>query len=101
MTAQQAYGVGKDERDFVVTSIRSLLPDARIIAFGSRISGGAKKYSDLDVAIDTKDPNVLTRLAQLNERFAESNLLYKIDLSLWSAMDEEFRKRVGEAGETW
>lgn len=61
-------------------------------AFGSRVSGASKKYSDLDLVIigDTSVP-VLT-MALIKEAFSTSDLPYKVDLLDWHLIEDDFRK---------
>lgn len=69
--------------------------------YGSRVQGRAKRYSDLDVAIDVGAPIPFERLAQLGERFAESELPYKVDLVDMHAIGHDFRAHVLGTGERW
>lgn len=98
---ERTYGVSAAERELVVRLIRSLLPNARILAFGSRVRGEAKRYSDLDLAIDAGAPVSFERLAQLGERFAESELPYKIDLIDLNGVTDDFRGHVLATAAAW
>ncbi len=75
--------------------VRSLLaaqvPDCEVRAFGSRITGKAKPYSDLDIVLFGPARLSLGRLATLREAFAESELPIRIDLIDWHALSENFR----------
>lgn len=67
------------------------VPDCEVRAFGSRVTGTAKDYSDLDLAIvcdDKLDPDTL-RL--LREAFEESDLPFRVDVVDWHAISPEFR----------
>lgn len=61
-------------------------------AFGSRATGHAKPYSDLDLAIITDAPLGLERLAALAESFSESDLPWKVEVVDWSTTSERFRR---------
>lgn len=61
-------------------------------AFGSRVKGSAKKYSDLDLAIVTQKPLSLSKMAMLNEAFDESNLPICVDLVDWASTNKAFQK---------
>jgi len=63
-----------------------------IWAFGSRVDGTAKKYSDLDLVIITDTPVSLITIASVKEAFSESNLPFKVDIIDWSTTSENFRK---------
>ncbi len=65
--------------------------------FGSRATGRAWRYSDLDLAIDAGRRLTLDELAILAEAFSESDLPYKVDVVDWHAIDDRFRELI--AGE--
>lgn len=74
------------------------LPDREVRAFGSRVSGTAKKFSDLDLVVMGDDPVPLSILSALEEAFSESDLPFKVDVVDWAAADENFRRVVWEEG---
>jgi len=60
--------------------LNSHLPaGARVAVFGSRATGRAKPFSDLDLAIDAGRPLTLAESADLREAFTESDLPWKVD----------------------
>jgi type I restriction enzyme S subunit len=67
------------------------VPECEVRAFGSRVSGGAKPYSDLDLVLLGPARLPLDRLAALREAFAESELPIRVDLVDWHALSETFR----------
>ena len=73
-----------------------IIPDHEVRAFGSRISGGAGKHSDLDIAVMTEKPMEIRRLADLNEAFRESDLPFKVDVLDWAATGDKFRSLILE-----
>ena len=72
--------------------LKALVPEYPVWAFGSRVKGTAKTYSDLDLAIITDQPLSLTKMATLKEAFDESTLSIRIDTVDWAATSEAFRK---------
>lgn len=68
------------------------VPDATVWAFGSRATGSAKPYSDLDIAIVSDAPLGLMRVAEIGEAFSESDLPWKVDVVDWAATSERFRR---------
>lgn len=91
---------GKD-RHFVIRTILSILPNATIVVFGSRIRGNAKKYSDLDVAVFQAQPIELQTLSQVSEVFSESDLLYKVDLLDGKSIEPGFLDIIRKTGVVW
>ena len=61
-------------------------------AFGSRVTGNHKPYSDLDLVIVTEQPLSLEQLATLRELFDESDLTIRVDLVDWAAASESFQR---------
>lgn len=93
--------VSKEHKEFIVRNIRDLLPSAVIRAFGSRIRGDAKQYSDLDLALEMKSPIPLQTISALQERFASSALPFKVDLVDLSLVDSDFRRKIEENCAVW
>jgi predicted nucleotidyltransferase len=60
--------------------------------FGSRASGRARRYSDLDPAIDAGRRLTLDEVARLAEAFSDSDLPYKVDLVDWHDIDDRWRR---------
>lgn len=71
---------------------KHLSPDARVWVFGSRITGRAWRYSDLDLAIDAGRPLTLDETADLRDAFDESDLPYRVDIVDWCAISDAFRR---------
>ncbi|WP_428536471.1 nucleotidyltransferase family protein [Rhodopila sp.] len=60
-------------------------------AFGSRVRGNAKPYSDLDLAIISDAPLPLRVSARLADDFSESDLPWRVDVVDWAATRPAFR----------
>ena len=93
MTAVLAIG---QEHAAIVREIlrRHLPPGARAFVFGSRARGGARPYSDLDLAIELDRPLGLDRTGEIAEAFSDSDLPFKVDLVELSALEPGFRARI-------
>ncbi|MBK6958698.1 MAG: nucleotidyltransferase domain-containing protein [Nitrosomonas sp.] len=72
--------------------LRVHVPDYTVWTFGSRATGNAKKFSDLDLAIIGEQPMGLNLSSRLAEAFSESNLPYKVDLVDWATTSEAFKQ---------
>jgi predicted nucleotidyltransferase len=70
------------------------VPGRELWAFGSRVNGTAKPYSDLDLVILGSEPLSLSTLADLADGFSESDLPFKVDLVDWATTGERFRKMI-------
>ena len=72
----------------------NLPPGGKVWVFGSRATGRARRYSDLDLLIDAGRPLSLAEAALLREGFEESDLPYRVDIVDWYATDERFRRLI-------
>ncbi|MCX6359334.1 MAG: nucleotidyltransferase domain-containing protein [Armatimonadetes bacterium] len=61
-----------------------------VVAFGSRATGGARTWSDLDLMLLTQAPLSAPALADLREEFMESDLLISVDVIDASQADPKF-----------
>ena len=53
---------------------------AKVILFGSRARGDARKWSDIDLAIDSEKDLPPEILSYLREAYEDSNLLLNVDV---------------------
>ena len=65
-------------------------------AFGSRVKGTAKRFSDLDLCY--KEPIPDSIVSHIEEDFEQSDLPFKVDLVSFSRCTEDFKKRIEEDG---
>ncbi len=68
------------------------VPTHEVWAFGSRVTGTHKEYSDLDLAIITCEPMSISTAASLSDAFSQSDLPYKVDLVDWASTSDSFRQ---------
>ena len=68
-------------------------------AFGSRVRGGAKPHSDLDLAVMTTDPLPIQVKVRLESALAESDLPFKVDVLYWDETSDTFHRLIEEAWE--
>ena len=71
--------------------LRKHVPEREVVVFGSRATGTAKKYSDLDIAILGDEPLSLDTIASIGEGLGDSDLPFKVDVVDWARADEAFR----------
>lgn len=90
MTGQ--IDITPEERAIVLRILNEIVPDREVRAFGSRVTGKAKPFSDLDLAIMGDEPLSLETRAQLEEAFSESELPWKVDVLDWAQADKKFRE---------
>ena len=89
--------VQPDHWQIVRDILQKLVPRHAVWAFGSRATGKAKPFSDLDLAIIGKEPLPLSLCAELREAFSESDLPWKVDIVDGSALGEDFRRIIAKS----
>lgn len=60
--------------------LQSVVPQAKAWVFGSRATGRARPFSDLDLLIDAAPPLDWKQRAALQERFEASALPFRVDV---------------------
>jgi predicted nucleotidyltransferase len=73
---------------------RHLPSGARAFVFGSRAHGGARRYSDLDLALEWDRPLGLALIGQIAEALSESDLPYTVDIVDIATVEPAFRARI-------
>lgn len=71
--------------------LKECVPEYTVWAFGSRVTGTEKTYSDLDLAILTDRPLSFERMATIRDAFDESDLPIRVDIVDWAATSASFR----------
>ena len=83
-----------------LTTVKQILteyfPECEVRVFGSRVTGTAKSYSDLDLAIVGQSALDGDRFRHLKEAFEESNLPFRVDVLDWHQISESFNKVIEE-----
>lgn len=84
--------------------VRQLLalhvPDAEVLAYGSRVQGAAHQGSDLDLVVRNPSDNEKPQpdLSSLQRAFSESNLPILVDVLDWATVPESFRNEILRGG---
>lgn len=72
--------------------LRKHVPDYKVWAFGFRIKGAARRYSDLDLAVMTNQPLPVVIIGAMQEDFSESDLPFHVDILDWATTQDSFRR---------
>ncbi len=92
MTEARRLDVRPDHLNIVRDILQKHVPQHEVWAFGSRVKGSAKPYSDLDLAVITTQALPLTVSTNLSDDFSESDLPWKVDVVDWATTSEPFRR---------
>jgi predicted nucleotidyltransferase len=79
--------------------LRRHVPECEVRAFGSRVSGPAKNYSDLDLAVVAPGKLNADTLRHVKEAFEESALPFRVDVLDWHETSPDFQKVIEKAYE--
>ena len=76
--------------EFIKETVSSMLHNYKLYIFGSRVKNRAKKYSDIDLAIDSQEltPQIKTKL---EFTFENSTLPYEVDIINLNDIDIKFK----------
>lgn len=86
-----AIDIQHEQWQIVHTILQKNIPQYEVWAFGSRVKGKAKRYSDLDLAVISQIPLPLSVYAALSEDFSESDLPWRVDIVDWATTSTAFR----------
>ncbi|MHB9035644.1 MAG: nucleotidyltransferase family protein [Armatimonadota bacterium] len=67
-------------------------PDCEVRAFGSRVTGKSRKYSDLDIVVFGSTKIDWRRIEALKDAFAESDLTIVVDVLDGNTISDSFRE---------
>ena len=88
--------LSSEQLQLVKDILRQHLPGIEVRAFGSRVSGDCKEWSDLDLVVMTAESLSLFRLMDVRIAFEESDLPFSVDLLDWQHTDEEFQRLIAQ-----
>lgn len=79
--------------DFIKNTISSMIHNYKLYVFGSRAKNRARKYSDIDLAIDSQEltPQIKTKL---EFTFENSTLPYEVDIINLNDIDNKFKNLI-------
>lgn len=77
--------------------LRDQVPECEVRAYGSRVTGRASRFSDLDLALlDPTGKMTWQRLEGLKETLSLSDLPIMVDVQVWAGIDQSFRQIILE-----
>lgn len=81
----------QEQLDLIRSILNRHIPGSEVRAFGSRVNGTAKPYSDIDLVVMGQERVPQKLLYQLKDNFEESTLSIRVDLVDWHRISAEFR----------
>lgn len=86
----------REELDFIKKTIHTYVSNCEIRAFGSRVKGNAKRYSDIDICLVAPEKIDIAIIGSIKEQFALSDLPYRVDILDWKGIGDNFKKIIEE-----
>ncbi|NCP86541.1 MAG: hypothetical protein CO094_02720 [Anaerolineae bacterium CG_4_9_14_3_um_filter_57_17] len=83
-----------DHLEIVKDILRRCAPHCEVRAFGSRVAGKAKPYSDLDLVLVSTEKLSFKQVSLLRTAFEESKLPFRVDVLDWQTLSPTFRQIV-------
>ncbi|MEO5349905.1 MAG: nucleotidyltransferase domain-containing protein [Magnetococcus sp. YQC-3] len=84
-----------DQREILSATLRKFIPGVAVWAYGSRVKGTARPYSDLDLVVFTR-PDQRHLVLELKEELDESNLPFLVNLLIWDEIPDAFHRSIAE-----
>ena len=81
--------------------LKKHVPGVEVRAFGSRVSGGAKKFSDVDLVIIGNTPVPNKVMNELRFEFSNSDLPIMVDIIDWHKITKEFQEKIQSTSEVF
>ncbi len=76
-----------------------LLPNTKVVLYGSRARGTKKPYSDIDLCIMSDTPTASIVLSQLKDAMSESYLPVRVDITDWADTSPNFQQIIAADNE--
>jgi len=83
--------ISEDERRLLLDVLARWAPGVGVRAFGSRVHGNAKRWSDLDLVLMSEAPISPETMMRIKPDLSESDLPWRVDVLEWARVDESFR----------
>ena len=93
MGLDRAIDITAGQRKTVLALLERYLPNTTVWVYGSRAKWTSRPQSDLDMVVFAT-PEQAGRVSDLREAFEESNLPFRVNLFVWDAVPEKFRKHI-------
>ncbi len=78
----------------VLEILERFVPGTDARAFGQRVSGIARRHSDLEILLMTKEPLDAALLTGMKEAFTASSLPFSVVLYDWAALEDRTRRNI-------
>ena len=84
-------GLSSKEISKILKCIHLHMSHVKIFAFGSRVQGNPRKYSDFDVALHAGHPIDLSQLTKIKHCLSETDIPIHVDLVDYCSVSKDFK----------
>jgi predicted nucleotidyltransferase len=81
----------------LLTLFSKYLPGVKVMVYGSRVTGRARRYSDIDLAVFTS-AGQSEKARELREALEDSDIPYRIDLWEWTNIPDNWKRDIEITG---
>lgn len=94
-TAKFKFGLAEKEYQFILEQVANPLRrlGAEVYCFGSRARGQDRKFSDLDLLIES-EKDLSKKISLIEEQLVRSNFKYKVDLVSSENLAESYKENI-------
>jgi uncharacterized protein len=79
----------------------ALIPDAKIILFGSRARGDDSHGSDVDIALDAGRKIEFVAVGEVRDVLEATNIPYKVDVLDFYSVSKDMQEMISKEGIQW
>lgn len=100
----EPLGLSKAQTDEIKNILGALLQkkqSSKVYVFGSRAKGGFKKYSDLDLWIESSPELSAGEIETLRQQFEDSDLAIKVDIVTPAIVVQEYEPAIRQEMRPW
>jgi len=90
-----------EEEKIILDIIAEFAPDCEVYAYGSRVKGTHKEWSDLDLAFVCPNGERMSfcQRGDLREAFGESDIVFRVDVIDYNSAAPNFREIIDRGRE--
>ena len=93
MDVNTELAISPRDKKILFSLLALYLPHTSVWAYGSRVTGNAKPWSDLDLVVFTAAEQKY-HLSLLREALEESNLSFRTQLMEWDCLPDNFKANI-------
>lgn len=83
--------ISSSDLQTVKNILKKYLSQYPVWAFGSRVNGNAKPFSDLDIVVINDEPLNIELYTKLKQAFSDSDIPFLVDIVDWYSTSANFK----------